>query len=167
MNIFNKKHNFDLYNTFLFLSRNIFFYKKINLPDNFETRIYLMFFHFSILMIAFKKRGQKFDQKKYDDFFHSIENDLRELGLGDVSVNKKMKELNKILYDILLKIEMNKENENNFKLNNKLLLKYFDKLKLAKSANLTEIETYFNSFFNFCFELSIDNMIEGVKNFKY
>ena len=118
-------------------------------------------------MIAFKKKGQKFDQKKYDNFFHSIENDLRELGLGDVSVNKKMKELNKILYDILLKINSTEINESNFKLNNKLLLKYFDKLELANSANLTEIETYFNSFFNFCFELPIDNMIEGVKNFKY
>ena len=38
-------------------------------------------------------------------FFHNIENNLRELGFGDVSVNKKMKDFNKILYDILLKIE--------------------------------------------------------------
>ncbi len=139
----------------------------MNFPDNFETRIYLMFFHFSILMIVFKKKGKKFDQKKYDDFFHCIENDLRELGLGDVSVNKKMKELNKILYDILLKLEFNDPNKNDFKLNNKLLIKYFDKLELEKSTNLNEIESYFNSFFNFCFELSIDNMIEGIKNFKY
>ena len=34
-------------------------------------------------------------------FFHNIEYNLRESGLGDVSVNKKMKEFNKILYDIL------------------------------------------------------------------
>ena len=34
----------------------------------------------------------------------NIENNLRELGFGDVSVNKKMKELNKVLYDILIKI---------------------------------------------------------------
>ena len=36
--------------------------------------------------------------------FFNIENNLRELGFGDVSVNKKMKELNKIFYDILLKL---------------------------------------------------------------
>ena len=93
-----------MYNTLLSLSRNIFFYENIKLKDNFETRVYLMFFHFSIMMIVSKKKGIKFDQKSYDLLFQNIENNLRELGFGDVSVNK-MKELNKILYDILLKIE--------------------------------------------------------------
>ena len=86
-----RKHKSDLYNTLLTLSRNILFYRKINLSDNFETRIYLMFIHFSIMMIVFKKKGQKFDQIAYDSLFNNIENNLRELGFGDVSVNKKMK----------------------------------------------------------------------------
>ena len=51
-----KKHNIDLYNTLLVLSRNIFFYDKLELLDKFETRIYLMFIHFSIMMIIFKKK---------------------------------------------------------------------------------------------------------------
>ena len=100
-----KKHNDNLYNTLLGLSRNIFFYEEIKLPDSFETRIYLMFFHFSIIMKIFKKKGSKFDQSSYDSLFHNIENNLRELGFGDVSVNKKMKDMNKLLYDILLKID--------------------------------------------------------------
>ena len=83
--IFNRnKHNSNLYNTLLTLSRNIFFYKDINLPDKFETRIYLMFVHFSIMMIIFKKKGKKFDQISYDSVFLNIENNLRELGFGDV-----------------------------------------------------------------------------------
>ena len=41
-------------------------------------------------------------------FFIHIENNLRELGFGDVSVNKKMKDFNKILYDILLKLDLKK-----------------------------------------------------------
>ena len=94
-----------MYNILLKLSRNIFFYKDINLKDTYETRIYLMFFHFSILMIIFKNKGKKFDQKQYDQLFNNIENNLRELGYGDIAVNKKMKDLNKILYDILLKIK--------------------------------------------------------------
>ena len=93
-----KKHNNNLYNTALNLSRNLFFYKKLGLKDTFETRIYLMFIHFSIFMIIFKKKDSKFDQNSYDNFFHSIENNLRELGFGDVTVNKKMKEFNKILF---------------------------------------------------------------------
>ena len=51
-----KMHNNDLYNTLLSLSRNIFFYKEIKLPDTFETRIYLMFIHFSLMMIVSKKK---------------------------------------------------------------------------------------------------------------
>ena len=97
-------HKNELYNTLLTLSRNLFFYNKINLNDTFETRIYLMFIHFSIMMIISKKKGKKFNQKSYDSLFFNIENNLRELGYGDVAVNKKMKDLNKILYDILLKI---------------------------------------------------------------
>ena len=51
-------NNSDLYNTLLSLSRNIFFYNNIKLNDNFETRILLMFFHFSILMIISKKKAK-------------------------------------------------------------------------------------------------------------
>ena len=43
--------------------------------------------------------------------FHNIENNLRELGFGDVAVNKKMKEFNKILYDILLKLDKKNSNK--------------------------------------------------------
>ena len=63
------KHNNDLYNTLLSLSRNIFFYKEIKLSDTFETRIYLMFFHFSLIMKIFKIKGSKFDQKSYDSLY--------------------------------------------------------------------------------------------------
>mgnify|MGYP000946508833 FL=1 len=64
-----KKHNDNLYNTLLTLSRSVFFYDKLKLADNFETRIYLMFMHFSIMMIVSKKKGKKFDQKSYDYLF--------------------------------------------------------------------------------------------------
>ncbi len=162
----NTNHKSILYNKLLSLSRNIFFYKEIKLPDSFETRIYLMFFHFSILMIIFKKKGSKFDQKKYDYFFHNIEYNLRESGLGDVSVNKKMKEFNKILYDILLKIDLEIKNKNKFKLNHNLISKYFNELKDNNSAEFGQFETYLTNFFYFCFEHSLDNMIENSDKFK-
>jgi len=149
------------------LSRNILFYKNLRLSDKFETRIYLMFFHFSIIMLVFKKKGKKFDQDNYDFFFHAIENDLRELGLGDVSVNKKMKEFNKILYDILLKIEQDIKDIKKFKINKKLILKYFEEIKSEDISKITLLESYFDSFFNFCFEINHDNMIEDIQKFKF
>ena len=148
------------------LSRNILFYKNLRLSDKFETRIYLMFFHFSIIMLVFKKKRKKFDQDNYDFFFHAIENDLRELGFGDVSVNKKMKEFNKILYDILLKIEQDIKDEK-FKINKKLILKYFAEIKSEDSRKISLLESYFDNFFNFCFEINHDNVIEEIQNFKF
>ena len=162
--IFQKKHNSELYNILLKLSRNIFFYKKVQLNDSFETRIFLMFFHFSILMIIFKKKGEKFDQDEYDNVFNSIEYNLRELGFGDVSVNKKMKDFNKILYDILLKIDNNSEYD--FKLNKKLVTKYFSSLKGENDPKTVDFERYFDKFYKFCFELPLQNMIRETLNFK-
>ena len=160
-------HNKQLYSKLLILSRDIFFYKKVGLSDTFETRIYLLFIHFSILMIIFKKKGSKFYQKTYDYFFHNIEYNLRELGFGDVTVNKKMKEFNKILYDILLKLDNDKSIDNNIKINHYLISKYFNELKDVKSTKYIEFDRYFNRFFHFCFELSLDNMLEELENFKY
>ncbi len=147
------------------LSRNIFFYNKVKLSDNFETRIYLMFIHFSIMMIIFKEKGEKFSQKSYDFVFHNIENNLRELGFGDVSVNKKMKDFNKILYDILLKIKKNKE-ANLFILNHSLIKKYFVSLNQDNTHEFKLFEDYLKKFYNFCFELSLENMVRDIVKFK-
>ncbi len=161
-----KNHKTQLYNILLTLSRNIFFYKKVALPDTFETRIYLMFIHFSILMIIFKNKGKKFDQSSYDYFFNNIEYNLRELGFGDVTVNKKMKEFNKILYDILLKLNIEKDTKTVFKLNHSLISKYFDSLNDIKTSEYIQFETYFQDFFHFCFDLPLENVIEELNNFK-
>ncbi len=161
-----KNHKNNLYNILLTLSRNIFFYKNIKLPDTFETRLYLMFIHFSIMMMVSKSKGKKFSQDAYDFLFYNIEYNLRESGLGDVSVNKKMKEFNKILYDILLKINLEKTPKK-FKINQKLINQYFESLKSNKIEKIKDFERYFIDFFNFCFELPLNNMLEGTINFKY
>ena len=155
-----------MYNILLNLSRNIFFYKDINLKDTYETRIYLMFFHFSILMIIFKDKGKKFDQKQYDQLFNNIENNLRELGFGDIAVNKKMKDLNKILYDILLKIKPNSKNGSVISFNQHIFIKYFEELDGVDNLKYNEIKSYFSNFYNYCSKLSLDNILKEVINFK-
>ena len=156
-----KKHDFDLYNTLLHLSRNLYFYKMLNLKDCFETRIYLMFMHFSIILIIFKQKGIIFSQKNYDNLFNQIENNLREKGLGDVAVNKKMKTLNKIFYNILLKIQ---KDDKRFRINNMLILNYFDDLNDEK---FKLFELYLISFYKFCYDINPDNVIKEAINFKY
>ena len=158
-----KNHNLDLYNTLLSLSRNLYFYNKINLKDTFETRIYLMFIHFSLILIIYKKNKINFSQESYDDLFYAIENNLRELGFGDVAVNKKMKNLNKIFYDILLKI--NKSN-GNLMINKNLILKYFPQLGDYSPKKYELFNQYFINFYDFCFELHPETMIKDALNFK-
>ena len=160
---FKKNHNLNIYNKLLFLSRNIFFYKVLSLKDTFETRVFLMFIHYSIILIIYKKKKKKIDQENYNNLFYCIENNLRELGFGDISVNKKMKDLNKYFYDILLKINVG---NNEFRLNKKLISKYFE--ILSKNQDKTEkFEVYLKNFYNFCFEISANNMIDNIEGFKF
>lgn len=159
-----KKHDINLYNTLLNLSRNFFFYNKICLKDTFETRIYLMFIHFSIILIIYKKKEIKFPQKVYDNLFHCIENNLRELGFGDVSVNKKMKDLNKVFYDILLKLNNNRNNH--FEINEKVVFKYYSEFNNLNDSKYKLFISYFLKFYNFCFELQPEIMIKEAINFK-
>ena len=85
-----------LYNNIIYLSRNKIFYTKFNLSDTFQNRINLIFFHISFLLnkINHKNKSKKhkeFEQKVFDFTFNSIELNMRELGHGDVTVNKNMK----------------------------------------------------------------------------
>ena len=122
-----------------------------------------MFLHYSVILYIQKKRGNEPDQNNYNNLFFYIENNLRELGFGDVSVNKKMKDLNKIFYDILIKFN---ENQSDFRMNKKLILKYFEKLS-DNEEKRHQFEVYLNNFYNFCFELPSNNMIKGIENYKY
>ena len=94
------KQNFTqekkLYNNIVNLSRNKIFYTKFNLSDTLYNRINLIFFHISFLMnkINYKSKSKlhkEFEQKVFDFTFKNIEINMREIGLGDVAINKKMK----------------------------------------------------------------------------
>ena len=163
---FYKKHNNNLYIKLVSLSRNIFFYKDLHLKDTFETRIILIFIHFALLLQIYKKRNKKtFPQEIFDNIFQNIEYHLRELGHGDVSCNKKMKILSKIFYNILLKI--NDINNVKLHLNIDLINEQLFADKKENKEKLIKINEYFTNFYNFCFVLSDNNMIEGDINFKY
>jgi len=163
---FYNSHNNQLYNKLVELSRNIFFYKNLKLKDNFKTRIILIFLHLSIILIIVKKnKKNKFPQKIFDNIFLNIEYHLRELGYGDIAVNNKMKILNKIFYDILLKI--NQKNSKQFEVNKKLVKKYLFESSEGEEKLLQKTSEYLESFYNFCFVLKDNIMIKGQIDFKY
>ena len=162
---FYKTHYNPLYNKLVELSRNIFFYEKLTLKDNFETRINLIFVHFSLILIVFKEKKIEFPQEIFDNIFMNIEYHIRELGYGDIAVNKKMKTLTRILYDILLKIK--KKDQNKFLINKNVLKTYFHTETMDNKQLIDGIELYFRNFFHYCFELGNANMLKGQINFKY
>ena len=97
----------NLYNKIISLTREKFFYTELYLKDELITRIYLIFFHLGFILELLKKdtKNKKLAQNIYDSFFINIDLHLREIGHGDVSVNKKMKDLIKLFYEILLYCE--------------------------------------------------------------
>ena len=160
-----KSHYNLLYNKLVELSRNIFFYKKILLKDNFETRINLIFVHMSLILIVLKGKNKKFPQEIFDNIFLNIEYHIRELGYGDVTVNKKMKTLTRVFYDILLKIK--KADIKDFSINKSLLTTYFEPENIDRDQLIVNLAIYFKDFYYFCFELKNDSMLKGQINFKY
>ena len=165
-----KSQESKLYNKILNLSRNKLFYTKLRLDDTFQNRIYLIFLHISFLFIKLKQniRGQfykEFYQKMFDFIFKKIELNMREIGHGDMSVNKNMKFLVKTFYNILLNCEnykkKNVENKNLF------LLKYLTQNVDKKSTNNIRLIEYFDKYQAFCFDLRSDSVLKGDLNFNY
>jgi len=159
-----------LYNNILLLSRNKLFYTKLNLIDSFQNRIHLIFIHISFIFIKIKQNNKNkiykiFYQKMFDLIFNKIELNMREIGYGDIIINKNMKYLVKIFYNILL----NCENYKKKSLESKclFLLKYL-KQNIDKNINSNaELVKYFNDYQAFCFDLSSDSVLRGDLNFIY
>ena len=159
-----------LYNNIVYLSRNKIFYTQFNLSDTFQNRINLIFFHISFLLnkINYKNKSKKhkeLEQKVFDIIFNSIELNMREIGYGDVAVNKNMKFLIKTFYKMLLNCEnFNKKKESD-KL--KFLYDYLSTKNGPKGQNNTNLVDYFNKYQAFCFDLCLDSVLKGDLNFTY
>ena len=147
MHFFKSKKNniLPLYNKIVLLTRKNFFYKDFQLSDSFSNRIYLIFFHLCFILIALKnKKSDKNDQQViFDFFFKQIELNCRELGYGDITVNKKMKDLIKLFYEILIQCNNWKQLQIDDK--NNLLLNFFSNNHDNKILNY-KLTNYFDKF---------------------
>ena len=116
------KNILPLYNKIIFLTRKIFFYDNFNLSDSFSNRIYLVFFHLSFVLISLnhKENDTNKQQTIFDFFFKQIESNCRELGYSDTTINKKMKKLITLFYEILFQCK----NWNQLKINKTSVLKH-------------------------------------------
>ena len=160
----------NLYNKILLLSRNKLLYSKFNLNDTFQNRIYLIFIHICFLFVKLKKHENKlsyleFNQKVFDYTFSKIEINMREIGYGDVTVNKNMKSLVKDFYSILFFCE--NYNKKTFENKTSFVKKYLSINKDVKNHKNNGFIMYLDKYYTFCLDLTSDNVLKGEINYNY
>jgi cytochrome b pre-mRNA-processing protein 3 len=159
-----------IYNKILLLSRDKIFYTKFNLIDTFDNRINLIFIHACFLFNKAKRNNKSeeykfFYQETFDFIFEKIELNMREIGYGDVTINKNMRFLVKNFYHVLLTCEKYKEMSINQK--DVFLKKQLKESKLENKSHNKGLIEYFDKYEAFCFDLSSDSVLKGELNFNF
>ena len=128
----------NLYNKTLTDSRNPNIFKNY-LLDDLSNKL-MLFLIFLSKIFNNMSRNDKNYQIFFDYIFNRIETDLRELGYGDMSVNKKMKIIVTKFYSILIDFK----NYSNLTTIQKtdILMKYFSKIE-KKDDFIVFLNKYF------------------------
>jgi cytochrome b pre-mRNA-processing protein 3 len=94
-----------IYNNLINYTRNKDLYKSLNREDNFSDRLTLLLLHFSFFLKNFKNEKNKIVlQEIYDFIFRQLELSIREIGYGDQSINKKMKDYINLFHSMVSEI---------------------------------------------------------------
>ena len=147
-----------IYNNLINYTRNKDLYKNLNREDNFSDRLTLFLLHFSFFLKNFKnEKNKKILQEIYDYNFRQLELSVREIGYGDQSINKKMKEYINLFHSMLSEIHFWDDLSKSDKLkkistflsdfqNNEELLEYFDLFN--KNLSKKTLNSYLKSVSN-------------------
>jgi len=127
--LFMKKNYLHIYNNLINFTRNKELYKNLKRTDNFSDRLTLFLLHFSFFLKNFKnKENKKILQEIYDYNFRQLELSIREIGYGDQSINKKMKDYINLFHSMVTEIH------------------FWD--DLSKTEKLEKISIFLNDFNN-------------------
>ena len=95
----------NIYNNLVKLTRNKELYKDFKNQDTFSDRLLFFLLHFAFFLKIYKENNdKKLLQKIYDFVFRQVELSIREIGYGDQSINKKMKDYLNLFYGMIDKI---------------------------------------------------------------
>ena len=151
-----EKSYIHIYNKLVELARNKDLYKDFKNQDVFSDRLTFFLLHFAIFFKIFKnKDNKKILQEIYDFIFRQLELSIREIGYGDQSINKKMKDYINLFHDIIdkfhfwedLKKEQKQEIIKNYTLNSENTSFYLD---------------YFENFLNSLKKNTLNSYIKSV-----
>ena len=80
-------------------------YKDFKNQDTFSDRLIFFLLHFAFFLKVYKENNdKKLLQEIYDFTFRQVELSIREIGYGDQSINKKMKDYLNLFYGMIDKI---------------------------------------------------------------
>ena len=95
----------NLYNKLIKLTTNKRLYKGFTKQDTFSDRLIFFLIHFAFFLKVFKKAdNSKIMQDIYDFNFRQLELSIREIGYGDQSINKKMKDYINFFHSIVSEV---------------------------------------------------------------
>ena len=155
------KNFLNIYNNLIKLTRNKLLYSNNINSESFSDRLIIFLFHFSFFLKIYKNKSNKEEfQKLYDYIFYQIELSIREIGYGDSTVNKKMKEYVNLLYKIIDKVEFWE------KLNFNEKIDFFSKFLDVTYKNTFYIE-YFNKYSIYLTKKSFNYFTKDVISHKF
>ena len=148
----------NLYNNFVKLTTNKILYKDIKSQDTFSDRLVLFLIHFAFFLKVYKsEKNSDVLQDIYDDNFRQLELSIREIGYGDQSINKKMKDYINLFHSIVSDIHF-WENLNKDEKSKKI------SFYLENFSKIDHLVDYFDNFFNDLSNKTLNSYLKSVNN---
>ena len=148
----------NLYNNLVNLSRNKSLFSLFTDKDTFSDRILILLFHFAFFLRQYKgKTDKEYLQNFFDYFFRQIELSIREIGYGDVSINKKMKDYINVFHAVVSDIHF-WENLEDIK-KRETISKF-----LVNFGNIEELVNYFNNYYLNLSKNTLNSYLKSVIN---
>ena len=151
----------NIYNNLVNLSRNKDIFSFFTNKDTFSDRLLIFLFHLAFFFKNYKSKiDRKYMQDLYDFTFRQIELDIREIGYGDQSVNKKMKTYINILYSIIDKIDKWETYRYEEKLR---IFNFYIEIK----DNKEQFVEYFDKYYIYLSKISLNSLTKSVIEHKF
>ncbi len=149
---------FYIYNNLINYTRNKELYKNLNREDNFSDRLTLFLLHFSFFLKNYKNQeNRKILQEIYDYNFRQLELSIREIGYGDQSINKTMKDYINLFHSMVSEIHFWDNLSKSEKLKK---ISYF----LSELQNNEELLSYFDDFNLNLSKKTLNSYLKSVSN---
>ena len=148
----------NIYNNLINITRNKDLYKNFTKQDTFSDRLIFFLLHFAFFLKVFKKNNdKKIMQEIYDYIFRQLELSIREIGYGDQTINKKMKDYLNLFYSMIGKID---RWENLSMQEQAKILTFF----LDSDADTSFLSDYFEKYRQNLINNTLNSFIKGVVN---